>query len=341
MGKITGSDRSIQTISSITKENTVVVLLAGSSKVALHRGISAAGSTPELSFMTPVVDSEIMVHGRCESMSDPPMTPEGIPTPAIVSLACNSILGLRIIVADCGFRNFPRIPFFYSGIGPAEDPSTTTALPEFERSLEFGRYLGSLIGSLDNIVIAETVPGGTTTAQAVLRMLGSNAVTSSSMISDPRDIKEEVVSMALKRCGRIEDPMMAVRETGDYTMSVALSMLEDLGDRNVIFAGGTQMANILNLDRMINEPDGQRILATTSWIMDHRGAAIRELVPDDDIVISRLDFSKSQYQGLREYERGHVREGVGMGFFLGKALLETGESRVYRAIDSTYAKFMK
>jgi len=86
-----------------SRENTIFVLIAGTTEVSLRSGITAAGASPEFTRITPTVDAEIIGEGKCLSTADPPMTPEGIPTPAIVSRAILDLTGLRSLIVNGGF----------------------------------------------------------------------------------------------------------------------------------------------------------------------------------------------------------------------------------------------
>jgi NaMN:DMB phosphoribosyltransferase len=53
---------------------------------------------------------------------------------------------------------------------------------------------------------------------------------------------------------------------------------------------------------------------------------VRSVDPSVPIVSMNLDFSRSPYEGLRYYERGYVKEGVGAGGTALIAHLLTGKS---------------
>ena len=60
--------------------------------------------------------------------------------------------------------------------------------------------MGKIISqSTDCVVLGESLPGGTTTALAVLRGFGLDCNVSSSMQNNPLDLKNKIVSDALKR----------------------------------------------------------------------------------------------------------------------------------------------
>jgi NaMN:DMB phosphoribosyltransferase len=90
----------------------------------------------------------------------------------------------------------------------------------------------------------------------------------------------------------------------------------------VLLAGGTQMLAVTalaeRLARELAEPwQPERVLVgTTRWVAaDPTASAARlaELLGAVPLVAGDLDFTASRIAGLRAYERGYVKEGVGAG----------------------------
>ncbi|WP_393970724.1 TIGR00303 family protein [Oxyplasma meridianum] len=323
--------------------DTLFTLLAGSTDVSRIRGITSAGASPELTMLTPVVDSEIIIGGRPVIINEPPMTPEGIPTPAIVTKACLDLAGVKSMSVNAGYSVSPNVPFWDTGLHPAMNPAEARALPDFRKAFDAGMYLGELLdGRYGVIVLAESVPGGTTTAQVVLSSIGSRVITSSTMPSDPLQIKGEVVKKAIERCGYfVENPVMAIEEYGDYMMPLALGISRSVKESAILFAGGTQMSTVYYLNDKINRNSSNRFQVTTSWLMDHRKETVETLVPSGNLIVSHVSFSEMEENGLRLYENGHVREGAGMGAALWLASIkEKNSDKVYSAIEKYYRKLM-
>lgn len=322
-------------------KDAIFVLLAGSTDVSRIPGITSAGASPELTMLTPVVDSEIIIDGHPLSINEPPMTPEGIPTPAIVTKACLEVSGTKTMVVNAGLSVSPKVPFFQTDLHTALNPAEAKALPDFRKAFHAGMYIGDLLdGKYGIIVLAESVPGGTTTAQAVLSSLGMNLSTSSTMPSDPVQIKNEIVKKAIERSGYFHDkPEMAVEHYGDYMMPLALGISRSAKDSNIIFAGGTQMSSVFYLNSRINQNLSNRFQATTRWVMDHRKDTVQSLVPSENLIVSEASFSGMEEKGLRLYENGHVREGAGMGAALWLASLkEKNMGMIYSSIEKYYRK---
>lgn len=323
-------------IKNASPDEFVFVLLAGTTAVSARPGISAAGASPELMSATPVVDSEIIMEGKCLSMSDPPMTPEGIPTPSIVTRASLNMAGIKSIIVDAGLERIPKIPYIHSGIGKANDPAFEQALPNFYSALKLGEYLGSIIdGKYRYVVVGESIPGGTTTSYLVLRALGFNMMTSSSLPDNPEWMKRNLWREAKKRRPEVRQPEEAASEFGDYSMPVSLGIAESARNSDLILAGGTQMATCSYLIQTMKH----RIpyLCTTSWVMKDSGENIKKLVPGKYLVTSEIKMDGSRHEGLRMYERGHVKEGAGMGAaFMLASSLNGDEARIYGAVDKLY-----
>jgi uncharacterized protein (TIGR00303 family) len=313
----------------------IFILLAGSTSIAQIPGISAAGASSELMKMTPVVDSEIIISGRCLSLKDPPMTPDGIPSPSIITRAALQIAGIRSIVVDAGLALDPAVPFVKSGLGIACDPRKEAALPNYDRALEFGRYVGSLIeGKYSHVIVGESIPGGTTTSYMVLRSAGIHVETSSSLKEDPSDLKKKAWEDSRYRAAPVHNLLESVAEFGDYSMPVALGISSELGSSELILAGGTQMALAGRLIK--SQTKAKPYLATTGWVIDHRKSTLEEVFGADRIIRSDISFESSRHEGLRQYDRGHVREGAGMGGAFMISASKGHEEDLYRDVDSLY-----
>ena len=335
-------DLNKDTLDSFDPKDAIFVLLAGSTEVSMIPGITSAGASPDLTMLTPVVDTEIIIGGQPFSIKEPPMTPEGIPTPAIVTRACLDISGTRSIAVNAGLSVSPKVPFLQTDLHPALNPAETKALPDFRKAFNAGIYIGDILdGKYGIIVIAESVPGGTTTAQAVISSMGLKLSTSSTMPSDPVQIKSQIVNKAIVRSGYFPDkPEMAVEQYGDYMMPLALGISKSVINSSIIFAGGTQMTSVFYLNERINGNSRDRFQATTGWVMKHRRDTVESIVPSRNLIVSEVSFSGMEEYGLRLYENGHVREGTGMGAALWLASLkEKNMGKIFSSIENLYRNF--
>lgn len=315
-------------------KDVLFILLAGTTEISKIPGISAAGETPELTTLTPVLDSEIIWSGKCISYDVVPMTENGIPTPSIITRAAIEISGMEMLIVDAGMVEDPKIPFIKTGLGTALNGSEQTALPEYDRAREFGKYIGNLIdGRYKHIFIAESVPGGTTTAYSVLASLGIMDMTSSSMKDSPDNIKKELAKKALKRIDKRATVPEKIMETGDYMMPLALGISSAVKNSNIFFSGGTQMATVFYLDRLINKGEN-RYVFTTGYIMKDKRDLMEKLA-GSNIIYANTDFTGMR--GLEYYEDGYVKEGTGFGAAFGIAsILGNSNDAIYKSIGDVY-----
>ena len=63
------------------------ICVIGNTETAKIPGISAAGAVPAITDFTPAADIELLYYGRCKCIDGVPVTPNGIPTPALVTMS--------------------------------------------------------------------------------------------------------------------------------------------------------------------------------------------------------------------------------------------------------------
>lgn len=303
-------------------------LVVGSTDTAEIEGISAAGATPFMRRYTAALDAEYLLYGRPLSMPDVPRNPLGPPSPVVISRAALEALGATPVIVDAGSRVSPMTPRLVLGTGPGRVISTGQALDlptGFSRSCRAAaRMLTPRTGYL---VVAESVPGGTTTALALLEALGVSAFgkVSSSMPGGNHPLKERVVSSALDASGLGSNPvgLAAAAAVGDPMQpAVAFMALEASLRVPVVLGGGTQMAAVWALiAKLLSEGEAGNpaniAIATTSWVAADTAAdlagILAQISPPVAAFAAWLDFSGCRSPGLRRYEEGLVKEGVGAG----------------------------
>lgn len=291
-------------------------------------GISAAGETPEKRRYTAALDAEFLVLGRPATLPEIPKNPLGPPSPVVITRAALSALGVNALIVDAGVRVAPRTPRLVLGGAPGRCITTGKAL-EYPAGLEencraAGRFLS---GSAPWMILAESVPGGTTTALSVLEGLGvsGRGRVSSSMPGGNHGLKEEVVARALEAAALGPDATAAdvVAAVGDpMQLAVAMMALEASLRVPVVLGGGTQMAAVAAVVlRLLAEgrpgnPDNLG-LATTRWVAGDASADLAGILDDlgtpPASFAAGLDFGASSIPNLRRYEEGLVKEGVGAG----------------------------
>jgi uncharacterized protein (TIGR00303 family) len=283
-------------------------------------GISAAGKSPEVIDYTPAGDAELVTLGRTICKSEPPMTPAGSPTPAVITRASLQLTGIPFMFINSGLRVIPRIPLLDVGAKPGKDLRTTQAVSDatliYENSMELGRQLNKLS---DCVIIGESVPGGTTTALCVLKALGVHARVSSSFPENPLNIKEQVIEKALQTADisfgdMSNDPIRAIEYFGDPMMPCVCGLVKGLEDTACVLAGGTQMMAVLALIKHLGLKNNVSI-ASTKFVAEDNTASFLDTVQDMGYrsYIADPGFKGSRNPGLRMYESGDVKEGVGAG----------------------------
>jgi len=288
-------------------------------------GLSAAGTTPELTDYTPGADAELVETNRIITMPELPEAPGGSPTPAIVTKAALNLTQIPSLFVASGLRKKPAVPYVELGGAGGNDIRKQTGVPHAKMLYENGALLGKKLATLsDCVFIGESIAGGTTTALAVLKALGYDVNVSSSFATNPTGLKTQVVKDAFSRAGIKEgslknDPLRAVTEVGDPMMPAALGLMRGLTKTKVVLSGGTQMAAVLALGAALGI-EGDISIATTKYIMEDKTAHFREIVESlgRPYYYSDPGLENSKIPSVQIYAQGYVKEGVGMG---GAALL--------------------
>jgi uncharacterized protein (TIGR00303 family) len=308
----------------------------GVTETAKIPGISAAGKNPEITDYTPPADVELLQLGQCKCISGVPVTPEGIPTPALITMSALKLADIPALVISAGLKIKPYVPFLDLGGKPGRDIRTGRALENAEEVMKRAKIAGeNLSKTVDYLVIGESIPGGTTTALAVLLAMGINAKgkVSSSMPNNPHELKIKTAEEGLKASGiKIGDfakePLEAVSSVGDPMIPAHAGLVLGAADRvPVIMAGGTQMTASLAVVKASNPKVLNNIaIGTTRWVMADKTSDLKGLVAeiaDIPILAADLNFGQSRFDGLKAYEAGVVKEGVGAGGAAIAALLKS------------------
>lgn len=327
------------------------ILTIGNTETAHIDGISAAGANPDLMIHTPSADAEILTYGRPTQAPVVPVSPTGCPTPAVISRAARELLAFETIVIDAGTASPTTAPTVTLPGSAGADIREAVAISEAESKFDTARRYGRSLPD-DELVVAETIPGGTTTAMGVLSALGEQPAVSSSLPENPLELKQSVVSEGLETSGLAEgdlagEPIEALRTIGDPVLAavagVTVGALESGID--VTLGGGTQMSAAAALVRHfgVTEEFSQ---TTTSFIVADETANVRALANTLDINLTVTDpaFTHSNHPAMEAFVRGEAKEGVGMGGAL--ALVEGSNnpditlSNLHNQITSVYDRLL-
>jgi len=159
-----------------------------------------AGADADFIKFTPPADAEFLHYGSCKSIDMIPMTPDGKPTPALLTKAALESASIPQVIINAGSKIAPKLPYFETSLIPGKNIAMEPGLEQslVERAIDYGRILGRTLASCtDCLIIGESIPGGTTTALAVLKSFGIGAHVSSSMPKNPESLKNEIVEKAL------------------------------------------------------------------------------------------------------------------------------------------------
>jgi len=293
-------------------------------------GLTVAGANTELLKYTPAADAEYIYYGRCKCIDTIPATPDGKPTPAIISKTALDLSNIPISIVDSGSKIKPILPYVNidsdSGKNILQEPALE--IDNVIKNYDMGKLLGKELTKInETIIIGESIPGGTTTALGVMQALGFDGYSkvSSSMPDNPNELKNMVVEKALLRskmrtgdCSN--DPFRAIANFGDPLMPTIVGLAEEIISRKhkIILAGGTQMCCILALLKSLNVRLRDNIcIGTTSYIINDKKSDIVGLLNNisDEVPIFYIDLllENSTKKGLRSYSEGFVKEGAGAG----------------------------
>jgi uncharacterized protein (TIGR00303 family) len=321
----------------IEGKKPLFVCVIGSTETAKIPGLSAAGKYPELTEFTPAADVELLLLGSCKCIKGVPVTPEGIPTPALITKSALRLADIPSLVVSSGVKIKPLAPYLELGGRAGGDIRTGKAVEDAEEILLRAKIAGENLSKVaEYLVVGESIPGGTTTALGVLSAMGIDAKgkVSSSMPSNPHHLKMKVVEEGL-RAAKIEfgalasNPLKAVSCVGDPMMTAFAGLVLGAACRvPVLMAGGTQLGAVLAVVKAFDRSVLDNVaVGTTRWIIEDKSADLKGIIAqiaNIPILAADLDFSCSRFDGLRAYERGFVKEGVGAG---GAAIAAVAKSK--------------
>ncbi len=295
-------------------------------------GITFAGADNDSIQFTPPADAEYLHYGYCKTIDKIPMTPDGKPTPALLTKTALESSSIPHLVINAGSKVSPQLPFIQTGLNFGKNISIESAMTDSQvaQAVDYGRIVGRSLASVtDCLIIGESIPGGTTTALAVLRGLGFNAKVSSSIPNNPVVLKNKVANSALDRLDS-DHPYKVVAGVGDPMIPFVTGMLSSASEiSKVVLAGGTQMTAVLAFASKIGFNEDNTAIGTTSYITSDQNANFKNLVSEiADIPALAVDpgLKHSKFPGLKAFSEGFAKEGVGAGGSILSSMLKTGNS---------------
>ena len=293
-------------------------------------GITFAGADMNSIQFTPPADAEYLHYGYCKTMDKIPMTPDGKPTPGLLTKTALESSSIPHLTINAGSKVLPQLPFIETGLSFGKNISVYDAMTDSQVShaVDYGRIVGRSLASLtDCLIIGESIPGGTTTALAVLRGLGFDAKVSSSIPNNPVELKNQIVNSALERIDS-DHPYSIVAKVGDPMIPFIAGMLSSAADvSKVMLAGGTQMMAVLAFASKIGFNEHNTVIGTTSYITNDQSANFTNLIEkiaDIPAISVNPNLENSRYSGLKAFSEGFAKEGVGAGGSIISSMIKTG-----------------
>ncbi len=319
----------IDFIESLRGKSASFILALSNSKTINIKGITQAG-IPNLIHLTPTLDAEFMAVGEVRCLENIAETPKGVPTPALMSRAVHLLKPFREIeFLNLGLEVTPKVKYFkqhnfnINPSGSIDVGADIDAESIFQKGLEFGREYKL---NSDYIILGESVPSGTTTANATALALGYDAkdLFSSSFKNVPNSIKEQTIKKALSNIEKSDNIFDILGKVSDNMLIFNAGFILGVnGKFPLILAGGTQMAGVLLIVNSILREMGGEIdssnlaLATTKWVVEDENSDIKALLEMLDFPINGyfadFDFSLTDHPALKLYDKGEAKEGVGAG----------------------------
>ena len=316
-------------IENLRGKSATFMLALSNTKTYEIPNITQAG-IPGMLHLTPTLDSEFLCLGEVRSLDNIAETPKGVPTPALITRAVHLLNPYsNIELLNLGLETAPKIEYFKThnfDIKPSkriDDGANINAIEVFQKGVQFGT---SYETKDDYIILGESVPSGTTTAQATAIALGYDCenLFSSSFKNVPNDIKSTTIKDALNKIKKGDDVFNILSSISDNMLIFNAGFIMGLNNKiPLVLAGGTQMACVLLIvNSILKQMDGSietsnLSLCTTKWVYEDANSDIKKLLEMMDFELhtyySDFDFSNSQHPALKLYDSGEAKEGVGAG----------------------------
>ncbi|MGF1524651.1 MAG: nicotinate mononucleotide-dependent phosphoribosyltransferase CobT [Leptolyngbyaceae cyanobacterium] len=337
----------------------------GFTETGLIDGISAAGVSPADRKTTAIADAEFLSRGVTKTPQYPlPPLAAGV-SPVLISRAVVAAQRLPVHLFNAGLPIAPPVPHTDLEGLPAACLSSGKALPRdcveslFRRGLGWGHRLGNEANT-GYLILGECVVGGTTTALALMLGLGIPAAgkVSSSHVTCNHAQKQAIATQGIEAWQKLhgaipsQDPLDLLAGVGDpMQVFVAAMTLTASCHGGVLLAGGTQMLAVYALVRALSRyyripwlPENV-VVGTTRWVAEDPTCdvvGLADLVGNAPLLATQLSFANSQYDPLRRYEAGYVKEGVAAGGCAIAAHLYQNwhQSQIVQAVETVFKDLM-
>jgi len=276
------------------------LLAASVTNTCSIEGITQAG-IPGLIPLTPTLDAEFISTGQVFSLDNIAETPKGVPTPALITRAVQVLSPFASIsILDLGLHTQPQqssiIDFSIKPSANIAENAQIDAKLLFEKGQNYARhYLNNKTTNSNYIILAESTPAGTTTAQAVATALGykTDGLFASSFNQVPNNIKAKTISASLALTNDSMSCFEKLSICSDNMLIFNAGFVAEISHKfPVVLAGGTQMAAVLLIINSLSLENGLKInsnniyLTTTQWIA-------KDIHSDINHILSQLSYNIS------------------------------------------------
>lgn len=348
-------------------------LVLASTELSDLDNLSAAGKDSESRRLTPALDAEALCHSLGNLPVKLPVSPAGVTSPVVLTKAALAFLEPQLEIIDAGSFVQPSVMHRRLNNEVAKYPKKSNIGRALDKRLVIELFKQGLCDSEsgeDLELIAECVPGGTTSAALVLALTSfeeNSAQTmhpekiatycSSSLLGAKSQkitfIKEQLDFLEMTRkkplpeikSDCLRDPLEAVSLAGDAMQAYAAGYLLGRSSRGqtTILAGGSQMIAVYRIASLLTPPEllaKTSLIATTKYVALDKDAKVKELAAKNKAPLVCVDphLKSSVHAGLRAYEDGHVKEGVGAGAacLMAYTLAKVSGENLLAEIDKTY-----
>ena len=159
---IANNEKKAQTfLDKIRGKNPLFICTIGTTETGKIAGISAAGANPEFTDYTPPADAELLLLGKCKSIAGVPITPDGIPTPGLITRSALQLANIPVLIANGGVKIKPQIPFLDLGGSPGRSIKGGNAVDNAAEVIERAKVAGTtLLKRLIILLSARAFPEG-------------------------------------------------------------------------------------------------------------------------------------------------------------------------------------
>src|SRR5919109_4079295 len=135
--------------------NPIFICVISYTETSEIPGITIAGANPNLVKYTSAADSEFLYYGYCKCINRVPATPDGKPTPAIVTRSALLLTGIPFLIVDAGSKIKPYIPYISFNVGSGNNIKSHDAIDiwDVKKAFDYGIVLGKQLSKSNDLVV--------------------------------------------------------------------------------------------------------------------------------------------------------------------------------------------